>query len=147
PMAQNRRINTMKRELTRVAQRDFLAFAKMVLHELDGTVIDNDPYIELLATHLMDFTDRSTKRLLINMPPRHAKSTICSIAGAAWILGHEPSTKIMMITYSKDLSESIARSVRKILQSKVFKRIFANTRIEKGYAKSTDFATTAGGRL
>ena len=136
----------MKKELTRVAQRDFLAFAKMVLRELDGTVIDNDPYIELLATDLMDFADGSTKRLLINMPPRHGKTKLASICCSAWILGHEPSAKIMVITYSKDLSENIARSIRNILQSDVFKKIFA-TRIEKGHAKSTDFATTAGGRL
>ena len=136
----------MKRETKSILQSDFLAFAKMVLRELDGTVIDNDPYIELLATYLMDFADGSTKRLLINMPARHLKTKLASICCSAWVLAHDPSAKIMVITYSKDLSESIARSVRNILQSKVFKKIFA-TRIEKGHAKSTDFATTAGGKL
>ena len=38
---------------------------------------------------------------------------VCS----AWILAHDPSAKIMVITYGKDLSETISRSIRNILQS------------------------------
>ena len=136
----------MKEELNSVAQRDFLVFARMALSKLDGTVIDEDPYIELLVTYLMDFADGSTKRQLVNMPPRHAKTKLASICCSAWILGHDPSAKIMIITYSKDLAESIARSIRDILQSDFFKRIFP-TRVVRGHAKSNNFATTAGGEL
>ena len=69
----------MKEELNSVAQRDFLVFARMALSKLDKTVIDEDPYIELLVTYLMDFADGSTKRQLVNMPPRHAKTKLASI--------------------------------------------------------------------
>ena len=125
PTTQNRRLDTMKRELTRVAQRDFLAFAKMVLRELDGTVIDNDPYIELLATDLMDFADGSTKRLLINMPAApwenqlglHLQRSLDS-----WRMSQVRRSWSSPIP--KTLSESIARSIRNILQSDVFKKIF-----------------------
>ena len=80
------------------------------------------------------------------MPQRHAKTKICSICFSAWILAHNPAVKIMIVTYSKDLAESISRSIRDILQSSWFKEVF-RTRVAKGHAKSSNFATTAGGEV
>ena len=136
----------MRNQLRSLLQQDFLAFACKALQELDDTVIDMNPYVELYATKLTDFCDGSIKRLVVNMPPRHGKSTLGSICCPAWILAHNPSAKIMIVTYSKDLAEEISRSIRDILRSDWFKQTFS-TRIAKDHAKSTSFATTDGGKV
>ena len=137
----------MKSDLLKLfPKKDLLAFEKMALHKLDGTVIENDPYIHLLITYLKKFADGSIDRLVINMPPRHGKTKLGSIGCSAWILAHNPRAKIMIVTYSRDLAETISRSIRDILQSSWFKNIFP-TRIVKGHAKSNHFSTTAGGEV
>ncbi len=136
----------MKTEVKKALRQDFLAFASKALRELNGTVVSEDRYLELLATHLTDLAEGRAKRLLVNMPARHLKTYLCSVSLAAWILAQKPKTSVMIVTYSQDLSESISRDIRSILQASWFKEVF-NTRIAKGHARVNDFATTDGGKL
>ncbi len=85
-----------------------------------------------------------TKRLLLNMPPRHGKTQLASIAFPAWTLAHHPAKKILIVAYSEPLARMIARSIRSILQAPWFRKLF-DVRLVKGHAAATDFATTAGG--
>src|SRR5215510_15672513 len=107
----------MNSEILNIVKVDFLAFARMALRELDGTRISEDRYLELLSSHLMDFADGKTKRLLINLPPRHLKTQLCTVCFAAWVLAHKPETKIMLITSGQDLATDIAHSIRDIMQA------------------------------
>jgi hypothetical protein len=38
------------------------------------------------------------RRLIVNLPPRHVKSLLASVAFPAWCLGHEPSAQILCVT-------------------------------------------------
>ena len=107
----------MSNQLNEVLRSDFLSFARKALRELDGTTIERAPYVELLATYLEDFADGSTQRLLINMPARHLKTMLSSVCLSAWILAHDPCAQIMIVTYGGELTETISRSIRKIVQS------------------------------
>jgi predicted phage terminase large subunit-like protein len=136
----------MNNEFKSMLRADFLAFARKAIRETEGTKVSHDRYLEVFATKLMDFADGKTKRLIVNLPPRHLKTQLGSVCLAAWILAHKPTTKIMVVGYSAELAEEIARSVRSILQADWFQNIF-DTRIAKGHAKAKNFATTAGGTL
>ena len=114
--------------------------------ELDGTAISDDPYVEVLASYLMEVAHGSTKRLVINLPPRHLKTQLGSVCFAAWLLAHNPRIKILIITYSQELAHDTARPIRSIVQAPWFKKVFA-TRIAKDKAKAHNFATTAGGQV
>ena len=146
PKRTTTRSNQMNNEFKSVLRADFLAFARKAIRETEGTKISHDRYLEVVATKLMDFADGKIKRLIVNLPPRHLKTQLGSVCLAAWILAHKPNTKIMVVGYSGELAEEIARSVRSILQADWFKKIF-DTRIAKGHAKAKNFATTAGGAL
>ena len=50
----------------------------------------------------------------------------------------------MVVSHSEHLSKSIARKIRSLLQSPLFKALF-KTRITKGHAGVTDFGTASGG--
>jgi hypothetical protein len=133
-------------QLNSVLRRDFLAFSRKAILELEGTKIDRDPYLEYLTTELTAFVDGPTNRLLVNLPPRHLKTMLFSVCLAAWVLAHNPSAKIMVVTYSEQLAESIARNIRAILQAEWFKDVF-KTRIAKDHSAVMDFGTTGGGQL
>jgi hypothetical protein len=81
-------------------RQDFMSFARHAFAKLnDGERLTRDPYIKLLSSELMEVADGKTKRLLINLPPRHAKTFLASIALSAWVLAHHPSHKIMVLTH------------------------------------------------
>jgi len=136
----------MNNDIITIAKYDFIAFARIALRELDGTHMSDDRYIELLTSRLMEVADGSTRRLLINLPPRHLKTQLGSVCFAAWILAHNPDTKIMVVTYSQELAHKIARSIRSILQAEWFKKVFV-TRVAKGHAQVHNFATSVGGEV
>jgi hypothetical protein len=57
------------------------------------------------------------RRLIINLPPRHLKSLMASIAFPAWCLGHDPSAQILSVSYAQDLADKLARDCRGIMMS------------------------------
>lgn len=136
----------MKATIARVLRNDFLAFARKAIYESDGTLISDDRYIDLLTSELMKVASGKTRRLLINLPPRHLKTQLASVSLSAWILAHESDKKIMVVAYSESLARNISRSIRAILQADWFKEVF-DVRIAKGHAEVMSFATTAGGAL
>jgi predicted phage terminase large subunit-like protein len=124
--------------------RDFLSFARKAISELEGTKIGKEPYLKYLAYELDQFANEETRRLIINLPPGHLKTLLGSVSLAAWLLAHDPSLKIIIVSHAELLSKAIARNIRTILQSGWFKELFA-TRIKVGHAEVTDFGTTSGG--
>lgn len=133
-------------KIASLLRKDFLAFARKAVRELDGTVISEDRYIDFMTTEVLKVVEGKTGRLLINIPPRHLKTQLVSVCLSAWLLAQKPTIKLMVVTYSKDLAQQIARSVRSIIRANWFKEIFG-TRIAKGHAAAMSFATTAGGEL
>jgi predicted phage terminase large subunit-like protein len=71
---------------------------------------------------------------------------LASVCLTAWLLAHDPCLKVIIVTHAENLSKTIARNIRSILQSSWFKEVFG-PRIKKGHAEVTDFATTAGGSV
>jgi predicted phage terminase large subunit-like protein len=127
----------------KLVQTKFLAFAMKAFATLNkGRSLGNDKYLKLLAQTLTRVATGETKRLVITMPPRHGKTFMGSICLSAWILAHDASAKILVLSYGQDLADKIAYAIRKILQSDWFEKAF-RTRLAK--TKITDFLTTDGG--
>jgi hypothetical protein len=125
---------------------DFLSFARKALLELEGTKIGKHTYETYLVTELIKFVDGNTPRMIVNLPPRTLKTLLFAVSLSAWKLAREPSAKIMVVTYSDNVAESIARNVREILLAPWYKEVF-QTRVAKNHSSVMDFGTTAGGAL
>jgi hypothetical protein len=135
----------MRQDLKRLLRSDLLSFARKALTETSGETMPEDRYLELLAGRLADLVTGDSKRLIVNLPPRHFKTWMGSICLSAWILGHHPSAKILMLTHGQELADKIARAVRAIMRSAWYKELFKKTRLAS--SKLDDFATTAGGAV
>jgi predicted phage terminase large subunit-like protein len=84
------------------------------------------------------------QRLIINLPPRHLKSLLASIAFPAWCLGHDPSAQILCVSYAQDLADKLARDCRGIMASHWYRRIFP-TRLAPHRQAVQEFITTRQG--
>jgi predicted phage terminase large subunit-like protein len=83
------------------------------------------------------------KRLVINLPPRSLKSLIVSVAFAAFVLGHDPSKRIIVISYGADLAGKHASDFRTIVESDWYRRAFRKMRIARSVEDMVE--TTAHG--
>ena len=100
----------------------FLARAMMTLEP--GTHYEENWHILALAYQLELVRGGETRRLMINLPPRSMKTVLVSIAFAAWLLGHDPTRRILCITYSRELAKTQASLFRRLVESDWYRRVF-----------------------
>src|SRR6266576_1768530 len=101
-------------------------------------------HIEVIAGKLTAVREGRTRRLIINLPPRHLKSLMASIAFPAWCLGQDPSAQILCVSYAQDLADKLARDCRSIVLSPWYQQIFA-TRLAPHRQAVQEFLTTRQG--
>ena len=133
--------------------RSFLAAAARTdlptfVHRAFQTVCPGIPFqanwhVELLADRLDACRKGTIKRLLICLPPRHLKSLCASIAFPAWVLGHDPSRRIICASYSIDLAAKLAGDCRAVLESAWYREAFPTLRLAS--ASELELVTTAKG--
>jgi hypothetical protein len=135
----------MNNDTKKLVQAEFLAFAMKAFATLNkGRRLGNDKYLKLLAQTLTHAATGETKRLVVSLPPRHGKTFMGAVCLSAWILAHDASAKILVLSYGQDLADKIAYAIRAILQSDWFEEAF-RTRLAKNRTKIMDFLTTDGG--
>ncbi|MGE3987446.1 phage terminase large subunit [Pseudorhodoplanes sp.] len=133
---------TMTAEIYR---QDLLAFIHRSFLELNpAQTFESNWHLELIAQSLEDVAYGNCKRLIINVPPRHLKSHSASIAFPAWFLGHFPEKQVACVSYSQDLSDTLARQSRRLMDSAFYQSLF-DTRISRKRDTVADFETTQGG--
>lgn len=66
------------------------------------------------------------KRLIINVPPQHGKSSVSSVGYPAWTLGKNPYQNVVLASYSAELSEWFSRKTREILRDPLYKWLFGD---------------------
>jgi len=74
-------------------------------------------HIETICEHLEAVTRGDIRRLLINIPPRHSKSTIVSVMWPMWEWTTMPNQKFLCASYSGTLSVRDNLKARRLIQS------------------------------
>lgn len=106
-------------------RQDFPSFIARAMAELEpGTHYEENWHIEYLCRELERMRNGEFRRLMINQPPRSLKSHIVSICYAAWVLGHDPSKKLMCLTYSNDVARIQASLFSKLVRAPWYRRSF-----------------------
>jgi len=99
-------------EYRALLRRDFVSFAQRCFRELNPkTRFAMGWHIEVIAATLTAVREGKIRRLVINLPPRHLKSLLASVAFPAWCLGHEPSAQILCVSHARDLADKISRGL------------------------------------
>jgi predicted phage terminase large subunit-like protein len=108
---------------------DYATFLARVMETLEpGTFYEHNWHIALIAHRLSLVSAGSTKRLMINLPPRSMKTILVSVAFGAWVLGHDPSRRIMCVAYSKEVAQAQAVQFNRVVGSSWYRRVFPNCR-------------------
>ncbi|WP_109467881.1 hypothetical protein [Albibacillus kandeliae] len=84
-------------------------------------------------------------RLLILMPPRHLKSHCASVAFPSWVLGRDPSKRIICMSYGKDLAEGFSRDTRRLMQADWSRAAFPGLQLDPRRSAAEELRTTQNG--
>jgi predicted phage terminase large subunit-like protein len=138
-------MNLSLRQYDAILRSGFVYFAERSFRELNPQATFRwNWHIEVIAAKLAAVRTGRIRRLIINLPPRHLKSLLASIAFPAWCLGHEPSAQILCVSYAQDLGDKLARDCRSIMMSPWYRRIFP-TRLAQHRQAVQEFITTRHG--
>ena len=134
------------RILEALLRNDFRAF----VHKAFATLTPGQTYVrtwhvDAIAWQLERVRRGEVRRLIINMPPRSLKSIAASVAFPAFVLGHDPSRRIICVSYSGDLAKKHSNDFRAVLESPWYRSAFPNTRIGPFKNTETEIELTARG--
>jgi len=138
-------------------RNDFRAFTEKVFLTLNpGENFVWSWYFDAVAWQLERVRRGETKRLIINLLPRSLKSIMASVAWPAFILGLDPSKRIICVSYSGDLARKFSNDFRALIDTHWYKTLFPWTRIgeykdseieTQFTARGSRLATSVGGTL
>jgi len=119
----------------------FVANAFRQLHSGRSMVLGR--HVLALCYELERVLAGDNRYLLATSPPRCLKSFIASVCFPAFALGHDPSLKLICLSYSGELAESFSRQTQLIMDSPSYRQRFPNTRFVRNTA--AELRTTTNG--
>lgn len=141
--------------LDELLRANFRWFIEKTFRTLNpGTQYLHNWHIDAIAWHLEQVRQGANKRLIINMPPRSTKSISASVAFPAFVHGHNPTTKIIAVSYAQNLSTKLHNDYRHIVSAAWYKELFPGTRVDprkdteqevRLSKRGSRFATSVGG--
>jgi predicted phage terminase large subunit-like protein len=127
---------------TKLIPNCFKSFLIKVFQTLNPSQkFEDNWHLDLMIEYLKSVENSETKRLIINVPPRSLKSTLISVAWPAWLLGNDPSKKIIVASYSQNLSLKHSVDCRSIINSEWYKTLFPKMHLMKGANVKHKFLT------
>ena len=97
-----------------LARRHLYDFCKMLYPSFYK---DEREYLKEFCESVENFVKNEDKRfLIINAPPRHGKSLTAQCL-TAWLLGRNPSSRVMTASYNEDVASVFSKNVRNTIQT------------------------------
>jgi predicted phage terminase large subunit-like protein len=122
------------------SQQDFLTFVKQMWPGfIDGR------HHKVMAKKFQEIAAGKTKRLIINMPPRHTKSEFASYLLPAWFLGKFPNKKIIQCSNTAELAVGFGRKVRNLVDSEQYGKVFTGVSLRSDSKAAGRWSTNANG--
>lgn len=85
---------------------------------------------EACIEDLNDFANDVVSRMMLFAPPQHGKSELSSRLLPAYLMGKDPSLKIVIVCYSGIIAQGFSNDVQQLISSDAYGEIFPQTRID-----------------
>ena len=145
--------------MDRVLQAVLRTGLRFFVRKVFATVSPGETYlhnwhVDAICHQLMRVHSGESRRLLISQPPRSLKSICVSVAYVAWLLGHDPTRRVIVASYSGDFAAELHRQFRMVIAAEWYAALFPGLRLAKetGLELVTSqggsrYATSVGGTL
>ena len=134
------------RVLNAMCRLSFATFVRPCFHTLfPGTQFKMNGHIRAVAHILEQVRLGRVKRLIINMPPGSLKSFMASSAWPAFVLGHDPTKRIAVVSYGSELAVTLGNNFRHIVNSSWYQQQFPFMPISAMKNTELEIRTTLNG--
>lgn len=130
---------TQRRDMEH-AQNSFLSFMSTV----EPTLLQG-PQHRMIGKLFERIANGTLKRVIINIAPRHSKSTMSSYLFPAWFLGRFPAKKIIMASHTGDLATDFGRKVRNLVDTPIYGKVFPGVKLASDSKAAGRWNTNSGG--
>lgn len=142
--------SNLSRELLKKAAEKALCekhlyyFVKLGWRHVDPAELIDDWHIKVICDELEGLWHSDTLRLIINIPPRCLKSTICSVFFPVWCWIQDPATKLLTGSYAQSLATRDTTKSRNLIKSNWFQELwgesfkFSTDQNQKTYYKNSE---------
>lgn len=137
----------MTPELRAVLRTDDMAYLMKCFSHLHPGEPPLEPawHLRAICYRLREAREGRIRRLAVLAPPRNLKSISAAVALPTFMMGHDPTKKIMIASYSLDLARQHSEKCRQIMESGWYRELFPSTRISERGNRQHELITTAGG--
>jgi len=125
------------------ARADLYFFSRWMFRQRKGYRWLQAQHHKIICEALMRVFDGSTKRLILNIPPRYSKTELAVINFIAWAMGKVPDSEFIHVSYSSDLAANNSANTKMLMQHEAYGEIFPDVKFQ-GTAQA-HWKTTAGG--
>ena len=122
------------------AQDDFMVF---VNHVYEGFI--EGKHHRKVAKQFEKLSTNRGSRIIVNMPPRHTKSEFASYLLPAWLIGKNPSLKIIQTTHTAELAVRFGRKVRNLMETEQYREVFPDVNLKADSKAAGRWETSEGG--
>lgn len=118
-------MNNPDSQLASLQRDNFYAFMRFVFDQLHpGGEFMRSDFFMAMCYALEQVAKGERTRQIITVPPRHLKSVTAAVALPAFLLGRDPSIKIIVASYGSDLAARHARDFRLVTGSPAYRKLF-----------------------
>jgi predicted phage terminase large subunit-like protein len=120
----------LRGQLLRRSLHDFVRWSFGILYP--GKEFVDGEHIRTICAHLQYLTEHRAewRGLIVNIPPRHIKSTIISVCWPVWLWIRDPGEQILSASYSMALAKRDAVRSRRIIESPQFHKLFGSMHLD-----------------
>lgn len=148
------------RRLEFLEERERLEGSLIEFYKQAWEVVDPAPYqhnwhLDAIAEHLEAVSYGQIRKLCVNLPPRHSKTMLVSVAWNAWLWAQEPDerypllgpgSRLLCLSYGDTLAMDNAILARRLVDSEWYQsRWGSRVEITNDQGNKHKFDTTAGG--
>jgi len=110
-----------------------------------GDAFTGNWHLDAISHALTRVAKGECRRLIITVPPRGLKSISAPVAFVAWVLGRDPTKRLICVSYSEDLARKHANDTRAVLSAPWFQRAFPDCRVDSRKNTELEVMTTKRG--
>jgi predicted phage terminase large subunit-like protein len=141
-----------------VYRSDLLSFSRKSFSLLNPTEEWKDNWhLHAMCYRFERVLSGQCNRLIVTQPPRTLKSHFGSVVLPGYMLGRDPATKLVCVSYSQDLAGKLGADCRRLIETPWYQTVFPNVRLSRsttgeietdkgGYRLSTSTEGTLTGR-
>ena len=128
-----------------MARNDFYFFVRWMFLARKKFKWLRGKHHKIICDALTRVYNGETKRLIINIAPRHGKTELAVVMFIAWAMGKDPDSEFIHACYSGALATKNSAEIREMLKMQEYQEIFPGTELREDSQAKHEWRTTAGG--